>query len=162
MATWAVGDYKTAVKQIPALGTHVEMSPQEIDLMYPNVDHSLFVKHNWRDDIVTLGTVPSSFIKEVSEGKLDFGWDAQINKLLVEGNFDLILSLGQVVPHEVVGMANYSKNIFVGTGGSEGINKSHFLGAVYGMERMIRLTLLFVLFDYAQDHFAKIYQLFMP
>jgi nickel-dependent lactate racemase len=158
LATWAVEYYKDAVKAIlPALGTHVEMSPQEIDLMYPNVDHSLFVKHNWRDDIVTLGTVPPSFIKEVSEGKLDFGWDAQVNKLLVEGDFDLILSLGQVVPHEVVGMANYSKNIFVGTGGSEGINKSHFLGAVYGMERMmgradspVRSVL-----DYAQDHFAK-------
>jgi hypothetical protein len=42
-----------------------------------------------------------------------------------------------VVPHEVIGMANYTKNIFVGTGGPEGINKSHFLGAAYGMERIM-------------------------
>ena len=77
--------------------------------------------------------------------------------MLVEGNFDLILSLGQVVPHEVIGMANYNKNIFVGTGGPQGINKSHFLGAVYGMERImgrannpVRAVL-----NYASDHFAK-------
>ena len=78
-----------------------------------------------------------TFIQEVSEGKLDYDWPAQVNKLLVEGGFDLILSIGQVVPHEVIGMANYNKNIFVGTGGAEGINKSHFLGAVYGMERIM-------------------------
>ena len=57
--------------------------------------------------------------------------------MLINGDFDLILSIGQVVPHEVVGMANYNKNIFVGVGGAEAINKSHFVGAVYGMERMM-------------------------
>src|SRR5664279_3043918 len=90
-----------------------------------------------RDSLYTLGEVPSEFMKEVSEGKLNYSWPAQVNKLLVDGKFDLILSIGQVVPHEVVGMANYNKNIFVGTGGREGINKSHFLGAVYGMERIM-------------------------
>ena len=34
-------------------------------------------------------------------------------------------------------MANYTKNIFVGTGGTAGINESHFIGAAYGMERMM-------------------------
>jgi nickel-dependent lactate racemase len=68
--------------------------------------------------------VPAEYIRDISEGKVDFAWPAQVNKLLVEGGFDLILSIGQVVPHEVVGMANYNKNILVGTGGSEGINKS--------------------------------------
>jgi nickel-dependent lactate racemase len=57
--------------------------------------------------------------------------------MINEGGHDLILSIGQVVPHEVIGMANYNKNIFVGTGGSEGINKSHFIGAAYGMERIM-------------------------
>ena len=87
--------------------------------------------------VVTVGTVPAEFVKEVSGGAVEFPWPAQVNKLLIEGNFDLILSIGQVVPHEVVGMANYNKNIFVGTGGVEGINKSHFVGAAYGMERMM-------------------------
>jgi nickel-dependent lactate racemase len=77
--------------------------------------------------------------------------------MLVEGGYDLILSIGQVVPHEVVGMANYNKNVFVGTGGQEGINKSHFLGAVYGMERMMGRadTPVRKVLNYASDNFAK-------
>ncbi|HMB01968.1 MAG TPA: lactate racemase domain-containing protein, partial [Spirochaetota bacterium] len=122
---------------LPALGTHAPMTDQEIKTMFGSIPRHLFYEHRFRQDIKTLGTVPGSFVKEVSEGKVDFSWPAQVNKMLVDDNFDLIISLGQVVPHEVVGMANYNKNIFVGTGGVEGINKSHFLGAAYGMERMM-------------------------
>ena len=77
--------------------------------------------------------------------------------LIWTGKHDLILSVGQVVPHEVVGMANYNKNIFVGTGGPEGINKSHFLGAAYGMERMMGRvdTPVRRLFNYASEHFPS-------
>lgn len=48
-----------------------------------------------------------------------------------------MLSIGQVVPHEVMGMANFNKNLFVGVGGVEAINLSHFIGAVHGMENMM-------------------------
>jgi nickel-dependent lactate racemase len=130
--------YGDAVTDIlPALGTHVAMSADEIRTMFGKVPHTLFRVHNWRQDVVTLGEVPASFVQKVSENQVDFSWPAQVNKLLIEGNYDLILSIGQVVPHEVIGMANYNKNIFVGTGGKEGINKSHFLGAAYGMERIM-------------------------
>ena len=158
LAVWAVEYYKDAVKAIlPALGTHVPMSDEEIDIMYPGVDHQLFVAHDWRNDIVTLGTVPTQFIQEVSEGRLSYSWKAQVNKLLVSGGFDLILSLGQVVPHEVIGMANHTKNVFVGTGGVEGINKSHYLGAVYGMERIMGRadSPVRAILDYAHNHFAS-------
>ncbi len=158
LAVWAVEYYKDKVKAIlPALGTHVPMTSDEIDVMYPGIDHSLFVNHDWRNDVITLGTVPSSFIEEVSEGKLSYSWKAQVNRLLVSGGFDLILSLGQVVPHEVIGMANHSKNIFVGTGGTEGINKSHYLGAVYGMERIMGRadSPVRAVLDYAHTHFAS-------
>ncbi len=150
--------YGAAIKDIlPALGPHVAMTEQEIDSMFPGVPHSLFRVHNWRSDIKTLGTVPADYVRLVSDGKVDFSWPAQVNKLLAEGGFDLILSVGQVVPHEVIGMANYNKNIFVGTGGREGINKSHFLGAAYGMERImgkadnpVRKVL-----NYASEHFTS-------
>ena len=142
---------------LPALGTHMPMSEEEIRQMFGAVPLELFREHNWRTELATLGEVPGEFMREVSGGKLDYSWPAQVNKLLVDGGFDLILSIGQVVPHEVAGMANYNKNVFVGTGGSEGINKSHFLGAVYGMERImgradnpVRQVL-----NYASDHFAK-------
>jgi nickel-dependent lactate racemase len=122
---------------LPALGTHAAMQPEQITRMFGAIPQSLFRVHNWRTDVETLGEVPAEFIHEQSEGKLNYAWPAQVNRLVVHGSFDLILSIGQVVPHEVIGMANYNKNILVGTGGPESINRSHYLGAVYGMERIM-------------------------
>ena len=153
--TWEY--YKEKLTDIlPALGTHTAMTEQEIKTMFGNTPLNLFRVHDWRKDVVTLGEVPPEFIYQQSEGKLDYPWEAQVNKLLVEGKFDLILSLGQVVPHEVIGTANYNKNILVGTGGQEGINKSHFLGAVYGMERIMGRADNPVrrVYNYASDQFA--------
>ena len=142
---------------LPALGTHAPMTPGQITKMFGNIPIELFRAHNWRKDVVTLGEVPSEYVHEQSEGKLNYTWPVQINRLLVEGRFDLILSIGQVVPHEVIGMANYNKNILVGTGGPDSINRSHFLGAVYGMERImgradnpVRRVL-----NYASSHFIQ-------
>jgi nickel-dependent lactate racemase len=142
---------------LPALGTHSPMTRSQIEHMFGPMPADLIREHDWRNDVITLGTVPSEYIKEVSGGAVDYDWPAQVNKLLVEGDFDLILSIGQVVPHEVVGMANYNKNIFVGTGGSEGINKSHFIGAAYGMEKMMGRaeTPVRKVFNYASENFAK-------
>ncbi len=142
---------------LPALGTHSPMSPAEISEMFRGVPAELFRVHDWRNDVVTVGTVPGEFISEITEGKLSYSWPAQLNKLLVNGRHDLIISIGQVVPHEVVGMANYNKNLFVGTGGPEGINKSHFIGAVYGMERMMGKadTPVRRLLNYASENFIR-------
>ncbi len=142
---------------LPALGTHTAMTESQIEHMFPGVDKKLFRVHDWRNDVVTIGEVPGSYVEEVSGGKVKFSWPAQVNKLLIEGKHDLILSLGQVVPHEVVGMANYNKNIFVGTGGAEGINKSHFIGAAYGMEKMMGRadTPVRKVFNYASEKFAS-------
>jgi nickel-dependent lactate racemase len=142
---------------LPALGTHTPMTACEIGNMFGDMPQSLFRVHDWRHGLVTLGEVPASYVCEQSKGKLNYSWPAQVDRLLVDGGFDLILSIGQVVPHEVIGMANYNKNVFVGTGGSEGINKSHFLGAVYGMERIMGRadTPVRRVLNYASDHFAK-------
>jgi len=154
--TWQFyGDALTDV--LPALGTHTPMTTHQIDHMFGTMPAELIREHDWRNDVVTVGEVPASFVEEVSKGAVSFPWPAQVNKLLLEGNFDLILSIGQVVPHEVVGMANYNKNIFVGTGGVEGINKSHFIGAAYGMERMMGHadTPVRRVFNYASDNFTQ-------
>jgi len=148
--------YKENLKDIlPALGTHSPMTGKDISEMYSGVPGSLFRVHDWRNDVVTVGTVPGEFVSGITEGKLDYSWPAQLNKLVINGGHDLILSVGQVVPHEVVGMANYNKNLFVGTGGPEGINKSHFIGAVYGMERMMGKadTPVRKLLNYASENF---------
>jgi nickel-dependent lactate racemase len=141
---------------LPALGTHTAMSDTNISNMFGDTPLGLFRAHDWRKDIVTLGEIPAEFIHQQSEGKLNYSWKAQVNKLLVEGKFDLILSIGQVVPHEVVGMAGHNKNVFIGTGGPEAINRSHFLGAVYGMERMMGRadTPVRRVLNYASEHFA--------
>lgn len=140
---------------MPALGTHVAMNPQQIRHMYGEMPLDLFRAHDWRNDIETLGEVSGEFVREQSEGRLDYPWPAQVNRLLSRGGHDLILSIGQVVPHEVIGMANYNKNILVGTGGREGINRSHYLGAVYGMERIMGRAVNPVrnVLNYASDHF---------
>jgi nickel-dependent lactate racemase len=142
---------------MPALGTHVPMPAWQLDKMFAGVPHELFREHRWRDDVLTIGQVPAEFVSKVTDGVWEKPWPAQMNKLVFEGGHDLILSIGQVVPHEVIGMANYNKNIFVGTGGVQGINESHFIGAAYGMERMMGRadTPLRKILNYAQDNFCQ-------
>jgi len=150
--------YGNAITDIlPALGTHFPMKKEEIHKMFGEIPLSLFREHDWRNDVVKVGEVPAEFINKISEGKINRPFPVQINKLLIEGNFDLILSIGQVVPHEVIGMANYNKNIFVGTGGAESINNSHFLGAVYGMEQIMGKadTPVRAVLNYASDNITN-------
>lgn len=145
------------VDVLPALGTHFEMPLWQREKMFPEVPAHLFRYHNWRTDIVTVGDVPGSYVSEVTEGIWKEPWPCQMNKLIWEGGHDLVLSIGQVVPHEVIGMANYNKNLFVGTGGVRGINESHFLSAAYGMERIMGRAdnPLRRILNYAQDNFCQ-------
>jgi len=142
---------------MPALGTHAPMADEQIERMFPALPRSLIREHDWRKDVVTIGEVPADFVRQATEGIWIRPWPAQLNRLIWEGGHDLVLSIGQVVPHEVIGMANYNKNVFIGTGGSEGINESHFIGAAYGMERMMGRadTPLRRILNYAQDHFCN-------
>lgn len=143
---------------MPALGTHMAMTDQELTEMFGDtIPKERFLVHNWRDDVVSIGQVPSSFVRQVSDGLIEYEIEVQVNKRLVDPSYDLIISLGQVVPHEVAGMANYTKNVLVGCGGFDMINKSHMLGAVYGMERMMGQadTPVREVFDYAEKHFLK-------
>ena len=129
------------VRIMPALGTHFPMTEEECHKMFGSgIPYDYYLPHHWRNDLVQLGKLDGEFISELSEGKLDYTMDVGVNKELINGNYDLIVSIGQIVPHEVIGMANYTKNILVGVGGGDTINKSHFLGAVYGMERIMGET----------------------
>jgi nickel-dependent lactate racemase len=150
--------YGNAVSDIlPALGTHAPMSRDQINRMFPGVPEHLFRLHDWHNDVVTIGVIPREKVKEITENTVDYSWPAQLNKLIAHGGHDLILSVGQVVPHEVLGMANYNKNLLVGTGGSEGINKSHFTGAAYGMERIMGKAEnpMRRILNYASENFMK-------
>ncbi|MCL2138821.1 MAG: lactate racemase domain-containing protein [Treponema sp.] len=122
---------------LPALGTHVPLSAVERERMFPGLPENLFRVHSWRSDVAELGRLEREWIEAASENAVSYDWPVQVNKLLCSGGFDLIVSIGQVVPHEVAGMANHAKNLFVGTGGKEAIDKSHFAGAAYGMEKIM-------------------------
>lgn len=144
------------VHVMPALGTHMPLSEEEHDKFFGDVvPKEAIIVHHWQTDTVRLGYVPAEVCSEISQGLFPEQIDVEVNHLLVDGGYDLILSVGQVVPHEVVGMANYSKNIFVGTGGREMINKSHMLSAICGMEKALGVidSPARKVYDYAQQHF---------
>ena len=142
---------------LPALGTHVPVTQEEAAVMFGDIPYEKFIPHNWRSDVMRLGEVPAEFLEEITEGLWHESVDVEINRLVMDEKYDIIISPGQVVPHEVIGMANHSKNLFVGVGGSDMINKSHMVGAVYGMERMMGKdhTPVRRIFDYGMEHFLK-------
>lgn len=148
----------THVDIMPALGTHEPMTKEQSEAFFEGaVPFEAIIPHRWREDVVRLGEVPGSFVNEVSEGLISEALPVEINRRLLDSSYDLILSIGQVVPHEVVGMANYTKNVLVGCGGKETINKSHMLGAVFGMERVMGKDHSPVrkVFDYAQENYLN-------
>jgi len=144
------------VDMMPALGTHAPVSRDErLEMFGPDIPEERFLVHNWRTDVVKIGETPADYVAEVSEGLVDYAIDVEVNRRLLDPSYDAIVSIGQVVPHEVVGMANYTKNVLVGCGGKCMIDKTHFLGAVYGMERLMGRDHSPVrkVFDYAEEHF---------
>jgi len=142
---------------LPALGTHVKMTKQECLEMFGEIPYEKFIEHKWKEDVVKIGEINEEYVNKVSEGLVNEKIDVEINKIILDKSYDLIISIGQVVPHEVVGMANYSKNIFVGCGGSNMINQSHMLGAFYGMERVMGKDYSPVrkVLDYAHTHYLR-------
>lgn len=141
---------------MPALGTHMPMDERELSLFFGDeIPQEAFLIHRWQSDTVKLGSVPAEVCSEISGGLFPEEIAVEVNHRLIDGGYDLILSVGQVVPHEVVGMANYSKNIFVGLGGREMINKSHMLSAICGMEKALGVTdsPARKLYDYAQRQY---------
>ena len=143
---------------MPALGTHAPMTIEEcIEFFGAEIPPEVYVVHNWRTGVRRIGTVPADFVAGVSEGLMNDVIDVELSTVILDGNWDWIVSLGQVVPHEVVGLANYTKNLVVGCGGSAFINASHMLGAFFGLERIMGRadTPVRAVFDYAQEHFLS-------
>jgi nickel-dependent lactate racemase len=127
----------TEVDIMPALGTHTPMTEAQLRMMFgESIPLARFRVHDWRKGVRHVGDVPGKLLREWSGGLVDYDVRVEVNQQLFAG-YDLVLSVGQIVPHEVVGVANYTKNVVVGAGGSDMINKSHFLGAAYGMERIM-------------------------
>ena len=148
---------RSSVMIMPALGTHRPMSNEEISTMFPGLPHDIFIEHRWRNSLAHLGEVPEEFIESASGGQLRFPITWKVNKRLLETPWDRIISIGQLLPHEVSGIANHSKNILIGLGGPDAIHKTHFFAAVYGRERIMGRVESPVrnVFNYMSEHFLR-------
>lgn len=153
----ALRDRNVQVDIMPALGTHSPMSPEQWSTMFGDIPFEVMLVHDWRGDVVKVGEIPGEYMASITDNLWREPIDVEISRRVLDASYDLIISIGQVVPHEVIGMSNHAKNIFVGVGGSSMINKSHMVGAIYGMERMMGkdFTPVRKMFDYGMEHFLQ-------
>ena len=122
---------------LPALGTHAAMSEAEVQLLFGDrIPFERILVHRWRDGVVQLGELAGAEIEALSRGRYSDPIPVEVDEQLLDG-WDLVVSIGQVVPHEVVGTAGFTKNVVIGLGGAATIHRSHFLGAVCGMETLM-------------------------
>ncbi len=125
---------------LPALGTHVRMSPADTAALFgPDLESDRLMHHDWRSHLRPIGEITSDEISTITAGAFDHPIPIEVDEQLF-GGWDLVVSIGQVVPHEVIGMANFTKNVVIGLGGAPTIHRSHFVGAVVGMERIMGRT----------------------
>ena len=122
---------------LPALGTHRPMTEGEVAQLFGGeVPASRVLAHRWREDPVHLGEIGAGEVAAVSDGRAHHPVPVAVSGRLFDG-WDLVVSIGQVVPHEVIGMANFTKNLVIGLGGAETIHATHHLGARCGMETIM-------------------------
>jgi nickel-dependent lactate racemase len=146
---------RSHIRIMPALGTHAELTTEELNAMFPGIPHELFIRHDWKKDVYRLGTIPPETVLGLTGGLADWEVHCEVNKILTDGKWDQIISVGQLVPHELAGIANHNKNLFIGVGGKDIIGKTHIIGALYGLEKLmghISSPVRKVL-DYMSDHF---------
>lgn len=122
------------VDVIPTLGQHVPHTPEENEWMFGSVPNDIIHAHDWRKGCKKIGEVSAEFVKKISKGKADWPIPVVINDAVVDGGYDLIVNIGHVVPHEVLGFANHNKNYFIGLGGKDMICASHMMAACCGIE----------------------------
>ena len=145
------------VRIIPALGTHRPMLEAETAAMFPGIPRDVFVDHDWRGPLARLGEVPADIIEKESEGQLHFSIRWDVNRILLESPWDRIISIGQLLPHEVSGVSGHCKNIVIGLTGPDAIHKTHFFSAVYGRERIMgrARSPLRSVFNYVRENYLR-------
>ena len=142
---------------IPTLGQHLPHTPEQNKWMFGSIPEERILKHDWRNGVKTIGEVPADFVKEVSHGKADWPIPVCVNRTLLEGGWDLIVNVGHVVPHEVLGFANHNKNYFIGLGGKPMICASHMMAACCGIENNLGrlITPLRACYNRAQEQYLS-------
>jgi nickel-dependent lactate racemase len=122
------------VHVIPTLGQHRPHTEEENRWMFGSIPHARIHPHDWIGGVTPVGTIPASLVEETTGGAADWPIPVHLNSALMTERWDLIVNVGHVVPHEVLGFANHNKNYFIGLGGRETICASHLAAAIYGIE----------------------------
>lgn len=142
---------------IPTLGQHQPHSEETNRWMFGSIPNSRIHVHDWRGGVTKVGVIPSSVIREASKGRIEWEIPIDLNTMLMKEKWDLIVNVGHVVPHEVLGFANHNKNYFIGLGGKETLCAAHMAAATYGIEANLGslLTPLRESFNWAEEKFLK-------
>ena len=122
------------VRVIPTLGQHRPHTEAQNKWMFGSIPNDIILPHDWRNGVSHVGVIPGEMVKETTGGAADWPIPVDINSTLMDEAWDLIINIGHVVPHEVLGFANHNKNYFIGLGGKDTICSSHIAAAVYGIE----------------------------
>jgi nickel-dependent lactate racemase len=152
------------VHVIPTLGQHVPHSPEENRQMFGSIPNERIHAHDWRGGCVEVGEIPARFVDEASQGAADWAMPIVLNRMLMEEPWDLIINVGHVVPHEVLGFANHNKNYFIGLGGKDLICTAHMAAAACGIENNLGnlITPVRACFNRAEDEYlAKLPDLYV-
>ena len=121
-----------------ALGTHQPMSETaicerlEISQTQRKQTYSKvrFINHAWNDPgaLKNIGVIPAEEIKALTGGLFAMDVPVEINRQIFD--YDQIIIIGPVFPHEVVGFSGGNKYLFPGVAGPQILNFFHWLGAV--------------------------------
>lgn len=141
------------VHVIPTLGQHEPHTPAQNRTMFGSIPNERIHPHDWRGGVTHVGEIPADYVAEVSSGAADWAIPIWLNTMLMDGSWDLIINVGHVVPHEVLGFANHNKNYFIGLGGKELICAAHMMAACCGIENNLGnlLTPVRQCFNKAED-----------
>lgn len=142
---------------IPTLGQHVPHTPGQNQWMFGSIPEEKILKHDWRNDAKRLGIIPADYVEKITEGRANWDIPVAINRYVMEEAWDIIINVGHVVPHEVLGFANHNKNYFIGLGGKDTICASHIAAASYGIENNLGslVTPLRHCFNKAENEFLN-------
>jgi nickel-dependent lactate racemase len=145
------------VRVIPTLGQHVPHTPAENRRMFGSIPEERIRAHDWREGCVRVGEISGEFVWRASGGVADWPIPLYLNRMLMTEPWDLIINVGHVVPHEVLGFANHNKNYWIGLGGKETICASHMLAATCGIENNLGtlITPTRACFNRAEDEFLS-------
>jgi nickel-dependent lactate racemase len=145
------------VHVVPTLGQHAPHTREQNLWVFGSIPNERIHVHDWIGGVTRVGVIPAEMVSKSTKGVADWDIPVDLNSSLMNEKWDLIINIGHVVPHEVLGFANHNKNYFIGLGGKETICTSHMAAAIYGIENNLGkvITPLRSCFNWAEQEFLS-------